>query len=279
MTKRILSILMAATMLNGMAIADEPASADKAKTAKYALVESLVGPTSVFLDCGQSDAWESVDALKRQYDLADADMASVMADVLEKTAGETNATRKSIRAGAAMMLGKYGTAESLPLLRGVALSKGDPAAPLAFQSYQALASLGKTIELVEATYADPDSATYRRVRGIFFWLNEERAKCGTVSAEERTQLCEFMKRRVAVEPDVRDVLEIDGLLSMLDKDYAASRERMINIGKALKSGRPVDSFVMSNVLKRLESARDLVLEADKRKAQEAESGAGKEAAK
>ena len=57
-----------------------------------------------------------------------------------------------------------------------------------------------------------------------------------MSAAERTQLCKFMKRCVAVETDVRDVLEIDGLLSMLDEDYAASRERMINIGKALKSG-------------------------------------------
>ncbi len=277
--KRIISILTAATMLNGMAIADEPVSADKAKDAKGALVESLVGPRSVFLDCGQSDAWESVDALKRQYELADTDMASVMADILEKTAGETNATRKSIRAGAAMMLGKYGTAESLPLLRGVALVKGDPAATLAFQSYQALAPLGKTTELVEATYADPDCASYRRIRGIFFWRSEKKARDGTMSAEERTQMLEFMKRHVAVEPDVRDVLQIDGLLSMLDGDYAASRERMVNIGKALKSGRPVDSFVMANVLKRLESARDLVLEADKRKAQEAEGGAGKGAAK
>lgn len=279
MMKRILSILTAATMLIGMETSGAPVSADNAKTAKDALVESLVGPTSVFLECGQSDAWESVDALKRQNNLADIDMASVMADILERTAGETNTARKSIRAGAAMMLGKYGTTADLPLLRGVALSKEDLAASLAFQSYQALATLDKTIELVEATYVDPDSTSYRRIRGIFFWQNEKKAKDGTLSAAERTRLCEFMKRRVAVEPDARDVLEIDGLLSMLDTDYAASRERMINIGKPLKSGRPVDSFIMANVLKRLESARDLVLEADKRKAQGAEGGSGEGAAK
>lgn len=277
--KRILSILTAATMLIGMAIAEEPAPAGKAKAAKDALVESLVGPMSVFLECGQSDAWESVDAMKRQNDLSDVDMASVMAEILEKTAGETNATRKSIRSGAAMMLGKYGTTANLPLLRGVALSKEDPAAPLAFQSYQVLAPLDKTIELVEATYADTDCTSYRRIRGILFWQYEKKAKDRTMSDVERTRLREFMKRHVAVEPDVRDVLEIDGLLSMLDEDYAASRERMINIGKALKSGRPVDSFVMSNVLKRLESARDLVLEADKRKTQGADVGTGEGAVK
>ncbi len=275
MMKRILYILTAATMLIGMAIAEESAPTDKTKSAKSTLVESLVGPTSVFFDCGQSDVWEAVDALKRRYDLADADMAAAMVDVLERTFGETNVVRGSIRAGAAMMLGKYGTARNLPILRSVALSKEDPAARHAFQSYQGLAPLDKTIELVEATYADPDCISYRRIRGIFFWQSEKKAKEGAMSAAEGTQLRDFLKRRVAVEPDVRDVLEIDTLLSLIDREYAASRERMINIGKALKSGRPVDSFVMSNVLKRLESARDLVLEADKKKPREAEDGLGK----
>ena len=252
---KVLSILIAISMLCGVAIAEEPASVGNAKGGKAALVESLVGPTSVFLDCGQSDTWESVDALKRQYNLADAEMAAAMADVIGRTVGETNAIRSRIRAGAAMMLGKYGTVENLPLLRSVVLEKGDPADTLAFQSYQALAPMDKVVELVEATYADPDCKSYRRVRGIFFLQNEKRAKDGTIPVSERAQLCEFMKRHVAVEPDVRDVLEIDGLLSLLDMDYAESRERMINIGKPLKSGRPVDSLVMSNVLKRLESAK------------------------
>ena len=274
---KALSILFAASALFCIAIAEEASSVGK--DGKAALVDSLVGPTSVFLECGQSDTWESVDLLKQRYGLTDADMAVVMADVLEKTIGETNAARKSVRAGAAMMLGRYGTVDSIPLLRNVALAKEDPAAPLAFQSYQALASLDKVVELVDATYDDPDCNSYRRMRGIFFWQTGKKVRDGDISAAQRSNLCAVMRKRAASGPDVRDVLEIDELLSLLDRDYASSRERMINIGKALNSGRPVDSFIMSNVRKRLEAARDLVLEADRKKAVEAADGAGKGAGK
>lgn len=269
--KKNLAILLAVRMVCGTAFAAEPSG----NGGRAAFVESLVGPTSVFLDCGQSDAWETVNLLKHRYGLSDADVSSAMVEVLEKTVGETNATRGSIRAGAAMMLGKYGTADNLPLLRGVALAKDDPAAPTAFQSFQTLASLDNILELVEDTYSNPDCKSYRRMRGMFFWQTEKKAKKGSISDSDRLKLCRFMKKRASSEPDVRDVLEIDGVLSLLDKGYAESRERMINIEKALKSGRPVDSFTMSNALKRLEAAKDLVLAADRKNAA-ASGGAGRE---
>ena len=262
MTYRILSLMIMLMCCASVAAEQAPSSAGREAVAAFA--ENLMGETSAFLECGQSDIWATVEEMRRRAGFSDADVAAAMTEILEKTSGETNVVRGIIRQGAAMMLGKYGDSGSLPILRTVVLSKDDFAATKAFISYQTLAPHDKILELIGATYGDAGSASYRRVRGVFFWELEKKLKSGRFSEVDRSELVAFLRKHVAVEPDIRDVLEIDSVLSALDTDYTASRERVLNIGLALKKGRPDDAFIMSNVVERLKSARDLVLEVDKK---------------
>lgn len=277
MVKMLFSLV--AALMCCVAFADEAKPEVVNKGGKDAFAETLMGNTSVFLECGQSDVWTEIESMKKRAALADADVAVAMANILDKTASETNAARRIIRAGAAMMLGKYGSDADLPLLRKISLSKDDPAATKAFQSYMSLASQDKVLGLVDETYGDVDSKSYRRVRGLFFWHAEKKVKDGVLADEEKTQLVAFMRKHVASESDVRDVLEIDGVLSALDREYASSRERAINIGRALNSGRAVTPLVLSNTVERLKSARDLILEADRRKSGAPSGGGAKESGK
>ena len=202
---------------------------------RKALVENLIGETSIFLECGQSDSWSDVEAMKRRGGYSDKEMAEALSEVLDRTTGDTNAWRGRIRAGAAIVLGKYGTAENLPL----------------FSS---------------AKY-------YRRIRGLFFRSMEAAVDAGNLTPEQRLRVIEFAKRRVAKEADVRDVLELDGVLSRLDGGYASSRERALNIGQALKRDTAVDAVELHCAVERLKTARDLILDADRRTAEGA-SGRG-----
>ena len=240
---------------------------------RKALVENLIGETSIFLECGQSDSWSDVEVMKRRGGYSDKEMAEALSEVLDRTTGDTNAWRGRIRAGAAIVLGKYGTAENLPLLRKIALAKDDPAAVCAYQSYQRLAPFDAIVDLVDETYGDSSAKYYRRIRGLFFRSMEAAVDAGNLTPEQRLRVIEFAKRRVAKEADVRDVLELDGVLSRLDGGYASSRERALNIGQALKRDTAVDAVELHCAVERLTTARDLILDADRRNAEGA-SGRG-----
>ena len=256
--------------------AAETAPLQETGARREALVESLVGETSIFLECGQSDSWSDVEAMKRRGGYSDKEMAEALSEVLDRTTGDTNAWRGRIRAGAAIVLGKYGSVESLPRLRKIALAKNDPAAVCAYQSYQRLAPFDAVVDLVDETYCDSSAKYFRRIRGLFFRSMEAAVDAGNLTSEQRLRVIDFAKRRVAKEADVRDVLELDGVLSRLDGGYASSRERALNIGQALKRDTAVDAIELRFAVERLKAARDLILDADKKNA---ERTAGKGARK
>lgn len=229
-------------------------------------IAELSGENSIFfLEHADDFMWDYLEKLPEKYGLRKDELSSVLGDVALQTIGQTNTLANYVRRGAVEALGRYGTRAQLPILEKVALRNDIHAAPSACRVYSEIATQDEYLALVGRIF-DGEGGWDKRGKAIVNNKLWRVLKHG--GDEKKPKIMDFLRLRVAAETNAVNMVSFDCLLSEFDASYAGSRERMLNIGRAIKSDKSVDARTLALLVKALESTRDQILEKEGRPAAE-----------